>query len=244
MGVCLGSFLNVLIDRLSLGESVVKGRSHCDFCKHTLAWFDLIPLLSFVMIGGHCRYCRKKLSMQYPLMEIITGALFVTVGFFVTDSLILLSYWITILSCLLVITGADLKYHIIPDEILIVLLLVTLLFGVLYNPEFLLLDHLIAGFALFLFFLILVIITKGRGMGLGDVKYAFFMGLFLGEKKSLIGFYIAFLTGALFSLILMIGGRARMKSVIPFGPFLVLATIVSSLYGDALWKVFLKIIGL
>ena len=189
--------------------------------------------------------------MQYPLIEIITGVLYLGVGFFInsvnpTDSrnLIALTYWLTIVSCLLVITVADLKYHIIPDEMLVILLFATLLFGLLYDPTFLIWDRLSSAFILFSFFLLLVLITRGRGMGLGDVKYSFFMGLFLGSKKTLIGFYVAFLTGALLSLILMIGGRAKMKSIIPFGPFLVFATLVASIYGDSLWIVFLRIVGL
>jgi prepilin signal peptidase PulO-like enzyme (type II secretory pathway) len=112
------------------------------------------------------------------------------------------------------------------------------------DPQFALIPHLVAGVALFLFFLLLVLITRGKGMGLGDVKYAFFMGFFLGWPKTLIGFYTAFLTGALVSLILMIGGKKKMKSIIPFGPFLVLATVVSAWWGDGLWMVFMRIIGI
>lgn len=252
IGVSIGSFLNVLIDRLSREETIIFGRSHCDFCKHTLSWSDLIPVLSYFLLGGRCRYCRKKFSVQYPLVEFMTGMMFVFAGMVIdsgnllTDSrnLTLLIYWFILLSCLLVIFVADMKYHIIPDEMVILLICTTILYGVFFTPGWNGADRLVAGCVFSALFLLLVVVTGGKGMGVGDVKYAFFMGLFLGIQKTIVAFYLAFLTGALISLILIGIGKKRMKSTIAFGPFLVVATLVSAWWGDSLFRIFIMLLGI
>ena len=128
-GVSIGSFLNVLIDRLPQ-ERKITGRSVCDYCQHQLSWYDLIPILSFFLLKGRCRYCRKKLSFQYPLVEILTGLMFIFV--FLTyvkniqeisiwqNWLVILSLW-GIVSCFIVIFFSDVKYHLISDYILLAL---------------------------------------------------------------------------------------------------------------------------
>ncbi|MBI4067471.1 prepilin peptidase [Candidatus Gottesmanbacteria bacterium] len=248
LGLCIGSFLNVLIDRLSNGETIL-GRSHCDYCKKTLKTLDLIPLLSFVMLKGKCRYCHKKLSWQYPVVELITGLLFV-ISYTSIIRIIelpgskeLLILRLIIISGLIVIFFADLKYRIISDEILVVLLLTTLAYKIFITPGDLIISF-ISGIVLFLIFVGLFAITRGRGMGLGDVKYVFFMGLLLGFPASVVAFYIAFLTGAVVSIILIIRGRKRFGQTIAFGPFLVIATIAANFWGDYIWLLFRRIIGM
>jgi prepilin signal peptidase PulO-like enzyme (type II secretory pathway) len=257
LGICVGSFLNVLIDRLPKNKTVVLGRSRCDYCRHKLAWYDLIPLLSFFFLGQKCRYCRKKLSWQYPIVEFMTGIVFAFIGYtnkaylysstpgepFQVTPGVSLVYLFVIVSGLLVIFFTDLKYRIIPDQILFILLVTTLPYLLIYSQS-LFIHHLISAVLMLLLFLLLVIITRGRGMGLGDVKYAFLMGLILGFPKIIIAFYLAFLTGACISLILVMGGKKTIKSTIPFGPFLVLATFICLFYGERLWEIFKKVIGI
>jgi prepilin signal peptidase PulO-like enzyme (type II secretory pathway) len=246
-GISAGSFLNVLIDRLSRGEPWISGRSHCDFCKHTLSWYDLIPLFSFYQLKGKCRYCHKKLPFQYPLSEFITGSTFVLTFIGVTrtnGSIPFLIFWLITLSCYIVIIGADLKYHIIPDEMLVVLLITTLLYGIGSPTAWNWFDHIRAAVVCLLFFLSLVVLTKGKGMGFGDVKYVFYLGLILGSIKSIVALYIAFLTGSVISLILILGRRKTMKSTVPFGPFLVVATFISAIYGESIWNIALRLLGL
>lgn len=243
LGLSVGSFLNVVIDRLPVGKSIIRGRSHCDYCKHVLAPNDLIPVVSFFWLGRNCRYCGKKISWQYPIVELTAGLLFVFTYSFFAYNLLLFAYHLIIVSGLLAIFITDLKYKIIPDEVLAVLIAAALFYLLVFNRNQLI-GHLLAGLIFFLLFLTIVAITRGRGMGLGDVKYAFVMGFLLGIPHSVVAFYLAFLTGAAVSLILVIAGKKTMKSTIPFGPYLSGATFISLFYGEALWLVFRKIIGL
>ena len=257
LGLATGSFLNVLIDRLPKEEPVLMGRSYCDHCHHKLSWYDLIPLLSFVLLRGRCRYCQKRISWQYPLVELVTGVLFVlgsfgNLGRF-GESLISLCYLFFVICSLIVIFFTDLKYGIIPDKVVFPAIGLVVLFHLMRVFCFVppseesrsLSCHLgggtspghlggvlLAGLAVAAFFGLLVILTKGRGMGMGDVKLALLMGLFLGFPKILIALYFAFLTGALVSVILILGKKKKFGQTIPFGPFLVGGTIFALFYGS------------
>lgn len=251
LGLCFGSFLNVLIDRLPEGKSVIRGRSYCDHCRHKLAWYDLVPVLSFILLRRRCRYCRKKISWQYPIVELTSAFLFIftltSMNRFieVTNSYFYyyLLYYLVIVSGLLVIFVTDLKYRIIPDEILIVQIVSALFFQFIFQTH-MLLGNILTGIIFFLLFLLLVVVTRGRGMGLGDVKLAFVMGLILGFPKIIVAFYLSFLTGAVFSLILVLGRVKSLKGTIAFGPFLAMATTITLFYGDGLWIVFKRILGI
>ncbi|OGG23685.1 hypothetical protein A3A79_00555 [Candidatus Gottesmanbacteria bacterium RIFCSPLOWO2_01_FULL_43_11b] len=211
LGISFGSFMNVLIDRLPRGQTI-WGRSHCDHCNKKLRWFELVPIISYIGQFGRCRRCHKRLSLQYPLIELTTGF-----GFL----LLYPQYAFMIIFCaLLVIFVADLKYQIIPDS----MILVGILGALLSKPYF------IPGIGAALFFLLLWIITKGRGMGLGDVKLGFLLGLFLGFPRIAFALYVAFLTGAIVGVILILRKRAGLKSKIAFGPFLILGALISILY--------------
>ncbi len=235
LGLCVGSFLNVLIDRLPKGESIWFGRSRCDHCKKTLRWFELIPLLSYLLQGGRCLRCHKKLSLQYPVVELATGVGFVLIGGQAFDARQGLALAI-IFSCLLVIFVADLKYMIIPDSMIVIGILGVLLQGPALGD---LQGRALSGMGASLFFLILFLITRGRGMGLGDVKLAFFLGLWLGFPRIVIAIYLAFLTGALVGVTLILTGKKGLKSKIAFGPFLVLGAGITYFYSEqiiAWWK--------
>lgn len=217
-GLAVGSFLNVLIDRLPRGRNVITGRSTCDYCGKTLRWFELIPLISFLVQHGRCRRCHKKLSWQYPIIELITAAGFI----FFTPS-----YWI-IFSSLLVIFVADLKYQIIPDSMIVVGVIGVIgAMGVIGG-------NVVAGVGASAFFLLLWLVTHGKGMGLGDVKLAFLMGLLLGFPNIIIASYLAFLTGAGAGVILILLGKKKLKEKIAFGPFLVAGTVIAYFFGNTL----------
>src|SRR3989344_5795433 len=229
-GLIIGSFLNVLIDRLPKDKDIVFERSHCDHCKTKLSPLDLIPIFSYFFLGGKCRYCRKKISIRNPIIEIISGLAFVILYRLIYPDLPMLIYQLAIVGLLIAVFAIDLKESIIPDKLVIFLVVLTLIFRLLFEPKGIIMDVL-AGVSFAFFFIILILITRGRGMGLGDVKFAFFMGLYLGFIKLIAAFYLAFLTGAIVSLILVIGRRKTFKSAIPFGPFLVSAAIISQFYG-------------
>lgn len=233
-GACIGSFLGVLVDRLPRGESIVRGRSHCEFCKKPLGILDLIPVFSFLFLKGKCRYCKKRLSLFYPLIEVTSGILFVFTAFYIGSMYqvagimytIELFYYLFIISSLIVLFFVDLKYGILPFFIIFPATVVTFLY-ILLNTNYMILNNLLAGLGAFLFFLALFLLTKGRGMGFGDVVYVFLMGLLLGFPGIVFGLYIAFITGAFVSVILILLKRKKMQgSTIAFGPFLVLGTIV------------------
>ena len=244
-GICIGSFLNSVICRLETGGSFLSGRSHCPNCKHILEWRDLIPLFSFIALRGKCRYCQKKISLQYPLVELATGVLFVLIfghwdlGF--DWSLVIgvwdffnLFYLLLISSFLLIIFVYDLKHYIIPDKIIypiIALALIYNLYQLTINNQQLAINNFFAAFGAAAFFFSLVLISRGKWMGIGDVKLAFFMGLFLGFPDTIVALFLAVFSGALIGLILILLGKKTLKSRVPFGPFLVGGTFLSFFWG-------------
>jgi len=265
-GLFIGSFLNVLSDRFPKGEAVVKGRSHCDKCRKTLVWHDLIPLLSFVFLKGKCRYCKTSLSFYYPIVELTTGILFMLTTFFVFNGsqffplrqvfeeqaifnfqlLIPLIYYLFIVSSLIVIFFADLKYGIIPDKIIFPVIFISIIYLIL-NTQYAVLSHLFSalGACLFFLFLSLIKIKKRESMGIGDVKFAFLMGLILGFPNIIVSLYIAFLTGAIVGCILILWRKKRVFGTsIPFGPFLVTGTLGAIFYGEILIQGFLRLASL
>lgn len=244
-GLAIGSFLNVLIYRLPKGSSVVKGRSYCPVCRHKISWTDNIPLFSFLFLSGKCRHCHKPISLRYPLVEATTGLLFalaVKNSLFSFDffSLINLFYQFFLISVLITIFFIDLEHQIIPDKLTFLAVLVSFLFLFSFNRSLLFFNSLFSALGATFFFFLLYLLTKGRGMGLGDVKFVFLLGLVLGFPKTVIALYLAFLTGAAIGVILILLRRARFGQKIAFGPFLVLGFLLTFFWGDQLIWLILK----
>jgi len=232
LGLFFGSFLNVIIDRLPREESFWKGRSYCESCNHVLSPLDLFPLVSFAALRGKCRYCHTPLSYQYPLLELLTAVAFVLtfMAVYLTSPSTIL-FHLFIVGVLIVVFFIDLQHGIIPFKVVLPAIGITGIYYLFQDPT-IFLTHAIAGAVVSAFFFLLFAGTKGKGMGFGDVVYAFFMGLLLGFPESIIGLYIAFLTGAVISLILILLKRKRLRgSTIPFGPFLVAGTFIALVYG-------------
>ncbi len=232
----MGSFLNCLVYRLEVGEGFINSRSYCPHCKHKLGFWDLIPVLSFIGLKGCCRYCKNKISLQYPLVELATGTIFFLIAVY---QLSVVSYIIT--PFLIVIFIYDLKHYIIPDRVIfpaigIALVYDFLNFYILKKPDFLIPALGAAGF-----FLTIVLLSRGKWMGVGDIKLAFLMGLLLGWPSILPALFFAFLSGSVLGLGLIIAGAKTMKSQIPFGPFLVAGTILSMFFGPALYGWYLNL---
>lgn len=183
LGSAIGSFLNVLIDRLPEEQSIM-GRSHCDHCKKTLEPLDLIPIVSFIFLRGKCRYCHTKLSWQYPAIEFLTGIIFVGI---MNNSLFLIPnslFHLSIACVFIVIFVADLKKHIIPDEMQIALFVTVFFLKVFQGMTVVGFGYaLIEGVIVMTPILFLYLLTKGRGMGFGDVKLALNIGFFCGDKS-------------------------------------------------------------
>ncbi|MBI2330357.1 prepilin peptidase [Candidatus Daviesbacteria bacterium] len=277
VGVVLGSLVKALADR-SLGMKSFWGRSYCPSCKAGLRWYDLFPIFSYIFLNGKCRYCKKKIPLEYPITEIILGIL---IAYLFTQTqfslisipdLILKIFFIVILVVLFI---TDFKKMFIPDRIVIPAIIISLIslvaitvykIGYLYfylsqspigrkllppysdyfqrhalaaaEPLYLgiLMGLLIGGF-----FLSLIIITRGKGMGGGDVKLGAFIGLMLGFPQALFAVVLSFLTGAIFSIILIIAGKKHFGQTIPFGPFLVLGSLIMLFWGNQIMDWYLKL---
>ena len=255
-GTICGSFLNCVIYRLEIGESFLKGRSYCPHCKHVLTWQDLIPIFSFLILKGKCRYCHQKISWQYPLVELATGILFVStlIYFFSKTSILVNSamteltsiYYLVIACFLIIIFVYDLKHYIIPDKVIYPAIAIAFLYqlfkiwdlGFVPNFEFrisnfqTLANPLLSAFLASLFFLMIVLISQGKWMGVGDIKLAFLMGLILSFPNILVALFLAFFIGAIIGIGLIIARKKTLKSEIPFGPFLVSGTFLALFFGQ------------
>lgn len=254
-GTIIGSFLNVLIDRLPNEESI-NGRSHCDFCKKTIAPYDLIPVLSFILLKGRCRYCKKKLSIQYPLIELLTGLIFVLIfnfQFLIFNknfefqilNLMQLSIFFAIASCFIVIFFADVKYQIIPDEVQISLFILVLFQKIIEGGTVMQFgSNLFASIVVASPILFLYLITKGKGMGFGDVKLSLIIGFLLGIKGGLSALYIAFIIGACVGICFLLLKKKKMKSKIAFGPFIVSGVVILILFQQQVFSLVQKIYGI
>ncbi len=251
IGVFFGSFLLLLADRLSNNRTIL-GRSHCESCKHTLVWYDLIPILSFSFLAAKCRYCQARLSFFYPMSEFASGILFGLTWYLSTtvySSTHLHILHVCIAAVLFAIFLADLRYQIIPDELQIVLFLLAIIrlffligFPVGFVEVSLWYEYVMGLVITTLPLLGLFIITKGKGMGFGDVKFAISMGLLLGWWGGLIALYLAFVSGGFFGVLFLLFRVKKLKSRIAFGPFLILGTYAVLFFELELMQFFLKVI--
>ena len=230
LGSAIGSFLNVVSDRVTKGEGIL-GRSYCDHCKIPLATFDLLPIISFAGLGARCRYCKRKISWQYPIVETGTVVLFSLAFFVLTSSgqltIINLGYWLFLISVLVIVAVVDFKYSLIPTTFVFLASLVALFYAYfLYTPD-VFLEHILAAFATSLFFLLIVVLSRGRGMGQGDIVLAFLIGMVLGYRGTAVALFLSFLTGAVVALILIALRKKKFGQTVPFAPFLVFGFLVS-----------------
>jgi len=241
LGSIFGSFLNVCIYRLPRGMSIVSPRSHCSSCRHKLAWFENVPILSFIFLKGRCRNCRRRISYVYPIVEIITGFLAVILYTFFGLNLRLLIFF-ALFSSLIVATFIDFEKNEIPDIITLPGIIIGLLLS-LFFPELMsktksahsffnsVLGIIVGGGSLYAVGYLGEIVFKKEAMGGGDIKLLAMVGAFLGWKIVLLTFFIAPFFGSLAGIILKIKKGAE---IIAYGPYLSLAAFVSLLFGDRL----------
>lgn len=221
-GLAWGSFMNVIVYRLNTDQSPWRGRSFCPKCKKPIFWYDNIPLFSFLYLRGQCRRCHSPISWQYPLVELGNGLVWLLIADGLGFSLpLVLIFWLLVAWLMLGILVSDLLYQTIPDELSLGLGLLGLT-AVLLNQDWGALVAGLGGCALFYF---LHLVTRKKGMGMGDVKLVLGLGFLLGAVKSLVGLYIAFITGALVGVILILVGKKKFGQKIAFGPFLILGAL-------------------
>jgi prepilin signal peptidase PulO-like enzyme (type II secretory pathway) len=251
LGLTIGSFLNVVIIRLKNKETIFKGRSHCMFCKKKLNWYELIPIISFIIQLGKCKKCKKKISWQYPLVELFTGLIFLLIFYFFGQNwqfpYIVYNCFLYFISCLLIIIFVyDLKHYLVADNIIYSAIIISFLFNVflwIFTNNFpVFIWSIVAAILAGGFFEIIVLISKEKWMGKGDVLIGILMGLILGWPMTIVGLLLAFLIGAIVSLVLLILKKKKMKSQIPFGPFLVLGILISIFWGNVLITWYLNLL--
>lgn len=223
-GLIIGSFLNVCIYRIPEGISIITPRSFCPKCKHTLSWEDNIPLLSYILLKGKCRYCNEKISFQYPLVELITGITFLLFYLkfgFSFDFFI----FIAITSLLLIAMFIDLRFMILPDVVMIPSIVISIIYAFIHGFPY----NLITALIFASMFYILRVIFKG-GLGLGDVELIIIISLLLGFYRTLSVIVVSSFIGTLYGIYLIKKGRAEMKSKIPFGPFLITSFLLVAIF--------------
>ncbi|MFZ3054845.1 MAG: prepilin peptidase [Minisyncoccales bacterium] len=253
-GLIIGSFLNCAVWRMYKEESFLFGKSYCPSCHHDLGFWDLFPLLSYLFLKGRCRYCGNKISIQYPLVEFITGLLFAFVYYYFGPVNVLFSFnffqvifWWIMMSFLIAIFIFDFKYYIIPDETIYPAIIVSILW-ILYEFSFGVIGRMDIAYIIFsalgsaLFFFLIWFFSKGMAMGFGDVKLAILIGLLLGYPKIIPGLFLGFLFGAIIGSVLILLKRRGFRSEIPFGPFLLAGLFVSLFWGERIINWYLSLI--
>jgi leader peptidase (prepilin peptidase)/N-methyltransferase len=231
-GLIIGSFLNVVAYRLPRGESVVFPASHCPSCDTPIKPYDNVPVLSWLILRGRCRSCHSSISARYPIVEAVTAGLLVAVVLTQGEGADL---WLGLAFVILLVpvTLIDLDHRIIPNTLMLIGTIASVAILLITDPGALT-EHLIAGTAAGGFLLIAALAYPG-GMGMGDVKLAFVMGLFLGRNVApalLAGFLLGSIVGG--AIMARKGVKAGRKTKVPFGPFLAMGGLVGLFFGDAI----------
>jgi len=235
IGLCIGSFLNVVIYRVPIGQSIVTPPSRCRKCGYRLQWYDNIPVLSWLFLRGRCRKCGVGVSMQYPIVELITGALFVLV-IWMTPPGPLLATRLILVCILIALFGIDLEHQILPNVITLPGIAIGVLLSLIAPPGWkdALVGVLLGGGVLYAIAGAYYLWRREEGMGMGDVKMLAMIGAFLGWKAVLVTLVLSSFAGAIIGVALMAAQRGTMKFALPFGTFLAIGAIVSMFVGEPL----------
>jgi len=265
-GSAVGSFINVIAlrfreERKLWDWSVIGGRSKCPHCRRVLSWYELIPVLSFIIQFGKCRACAKPLSLQYPLVEIITGAAWVFVPMrilaILPSAYIAAALFAAAFSLFILLALIDMRLRIIPDELNVIIAVLgalialeiskigaggisflgyyAMLFG---HAQNIVVNRILASAIGFLFLGAIVFLTRGKAMGMGDVKFAIPLGILFGFPDIVAILAFAFIIGAIISVPLLLNRRKRMKDAVPFGPFLVLSSALVFFFGFQIFDLY------
>lgn len=243
IGLAVGSFLNVYIFRLRHAGSAWRGRSFCPNCKKPLSWYELIPLVSYLIQLGHCRGCKQKIDWQYPAVELATGLLFVLGIMNQELGIRVLIVWY-LLSVLVVLFVYDLRFGLVPDRVALPAILIALALQ-FHNSYFIIHNSLVvSGYALAgvvigsLFFAVQYYLSKGRWLGAGDIRIGALMGAMLGWPHILVGLVVSYMLGGLVGVALLATGRKKFGQTVPLGTFLTVGTAIIFLYGEQIWKMY------
>jgi leader peptidase (prepilin peptidase)/N-methyltransferase len=242
LGLIVGSFLNAVIFRLHSGESFVMSRSHCPHCDHELSAMDLIPVISYLLLSGKCRYCQKKISWQYPTVELLTAVIFVLIASNFVLPLTSIQFWVQVIMAgfLIVIAVFDLKHYLILDKVIFPALIIITAYN--FYDGFLV-NGLLGALLISGFFAAQYFISSGRWIGFGDVKFGLVLGSIFGWKVGIVMLVLAYFIGAIVGVILLIRKTKELKSELPFGVFLSIAAILMMIYGQRISEWYFGLIG-
>ena len=238
-GITIGSFLNVCIYRIPLGESIVTAPSHCMTCGRKLKWYDMVPVFSWLVLGGKCRNCKSKISVQYPIIEGVNGILYVMI------CAVNVLEWSSVIYCfmasaLLVLSIIDWRTYEIPFGINVFLFVLGIAMTILDRGN--LVEHLIGMICVSGLLGILYLLTGGRAIGGGDIKLMFACGLILGWKLILLAFFLGCIIGSVVHIIRMSVKKAG--RMLAMGPYLSAGILLAALWGNAWINWYLSLLGL
>lgn len=239
LGLCVGSFCNVLIYRIPKEEEFVRTPSHCMTCGHELKWYELIPVVSWVIQGGKCRSCGVKLSPQYPIIEALNGAMWLLAAILYQGDWLTVGLYCALSSLLLVITVIDWRTFTIPNGLNLAILILGVIRLATDSGSWAL--YLIGMISVSLVFLLLHVLTGGAGLGMGDVKLVGAAGLLLGWPKMILAVLIGSVAGSIIHSVRMKRGAGRKLA---FGPYLAAGLWFSAMFGDPILSAYLSLFGL
>jgi len=242
IGLLIGSFINAFVYRLHERMSITFARSLCPHCKHTLSWFELIPLVSFIWQRGQCRHCNKHISWQYPLVELATAICFTLVYVKFLTTVIDVTSWqfvwwviglFVVTVFLIIIFVYDWKYYLILDKVTVPAMATALVWRLVPDFSFgTLLNVMLAGLVVGGFFLLQFVFSQGKWIGGGDIRLGLLMGFILGWPQVLVALALSYFVGAAVALPLLVCKKKKWSSHIPFGTFLTVGTFIALIFGE------------
>ena len=244
-GLAVGSFLNLCIDRLPAGKSVIRPGSHCDSCNKSLVAFDLVPVFSYIWLRGRCRYCNARIPLRAPVVEFAAAAIFAFLAWHYGLSREL-AFAVIYAAIFIVIFAIDLEQQLILNMLIFPAMVLAFVFSFFWGgfeefwpktgPGFVL-SALMGGAVGFVLMLLPYALTRGRGMGYGDVKLAAFIGLMAGFPLVIVGLLVGIVAGGLIAISLLLSGMVKSrKAAIPYGPFLAVGAMVALIWGDRIFN--------
>ncbi len=253
VGLCFGSFLNVIVYRLPEKKSIVSPPSECPSCETRLGIVELIPLIGYLILLGRCRHCKTKISIRYPLVELTVGIIF-AFSFYYFGLTINAFFYLILIYLLLAIALIDLKHRIVPNTLVAAGLISAVIFYIpaLINllvelPGWLLVERDLldagAGFLVGGLIMLIIILVSRGGMGAGDMKLMAMIGLFVGLRGTAVVMLLGFFMGALVGVAFMALGKLTRKDALPFAPYLSLAAIIQVLWGESIWDWYINLLN-
>lgn len=250
IGTVLGSFIGVVVERLYREEQFLSGKSYCERCKKPLQWRDMIPVVSYILLRGRCRYCKVELSTFLPIIEILTGLISASifyisfVGFndeliFSLSAVYKFTFLLLVFVFLEIIFFMDAKYMVIPVIPVYLIAIIYTLYGFIVGtfPNNLMYS-LYGALLMFLFFAGIHFFSKGQMMGDGDIYIATVLGFVLALDLSLLMWLLAFVLGSFYAIYLMLTSGAGLRNKVPFGPFIIISFIISYSIGNTLLNLY------